>query len=124
MNYRIIMNDGKQIVVNQLAGESILKAKSQFIRYGENMFNLKSIARVEPVAEEKYTQLPETTPKYYSQEKKVKAIESMIKGFKSAFVSREIPATSQSILDRMNKSLELAKEGKLKELSPSKIFGY
>ncbi len=122
MNYRIIMNDGEQIVVNQTAGESILKAKSQFIRYGDRMFNLKSISRIEPV-EERKVQIPETTPKYYSQEKKVKAIESMIKGFKSAFRG-EIPVISQPVLDRMNKSLELAKEGKLAEVSPSKIFGY
>ncbi len=122
MSYIVTMMDNKQIIVPEHVGIEILKAQVDRVNWNNTMINLKSVSRIEPMEETQYKQLPETTPQSYTKERQIRAIESMIKGFKS--VNSGKLGNSKVILDKMESSLRLAKDGKTKEIIPSKMFGY
>lgn len=80
MNYKITMNDGESILVPEEVGLKVLQAKSHFIRYGDRMFNLKSISRVEPEEVRQSSPLEIEAPQSYSRQRYLRALKSMLEG--------------------------------------------
>jgi len=96
MNYKITMQDGENILVPEQVGLKVLQAKSQFVRYGDRMFNLKSIARIEPEEKPQYNLLPEKKPEPYSRQKYLRGLKSMVEGCRKVKGQK-----AQELADRM-----------------------
>jgi len=110
MNYQIIFHDGKSVditeqqkeAIYQLSGNPRMKGvdiNGEFIFFG-------SIARIMKSANQpSYPLLPtiNQTLNTFSVERKKRAIQNMINGFKRVFEGREMPAKSMAILNDMQK---------------------
>jgi len=122
MNYKVKMIGGEEFLVPQLVGDRILKAEADRINWNNRMINLRSISRLEPVNEKPYKELPEFKKPEMTQSRRIRQLESMIRGFKKTNDGKT--GNGRVILERMNKSLELSKQGEKIEVQPSKMFGY
>ena len=107
LNYKITMNDGENILVPEQVGLKVLQAKSQFIRYGDRMFNLKSIARIEPEETKTYKQIPTEAPQSFSRQRYLRALKSMVDGCRKVKGHK-----AQALADRMEMKYQQALKSK------------
>ena len=117
MKYIISMMDGTKTTVPQQVGEAVLEAKSPFVKFGNRMFNLKSISKIEPSNEADLSTPQLSKPKIYTKRSRIRALESLLRGLNKSLIGATKPEVINSIIERADKKLKEAKllrEGEIK----------
>ncbi|MCK9370803.1 hypothetical protein M0R04_12915 [Candidatus Dojkabacteria bacterium] len=117
MKYSIICHDGKQFEITEEQKEIIYKLSSSTTKgvdVNGEFIMFSNIARIEKVVGENYTypnysnnNMPfERIAEKVHENRKKRAMQSMIKGFKQHFQSREMPTQSKELLSKMELKLK------------------
>lgn len=108
MKHQITLNDRTQIEITQEQADKIFKLSSnpniKTMLIDNQLIAFSAIATIKPIEDRKSLPLPQYKP--FTREKRIRALECMLNGFKSHFGNRKMNVNARIILNKMETSLE------------------
>jgi len=124
---KVKISEKQEVALRQTKANKLVKLNGITVNTStiDSIMPLNEYYRLNPnerPASNTYKQIETPKKEPMTQSRRIRQLESMIRGFKKTNDGKT--GNGRVILQRMNKSLELAKQGEKIEVQPSKMFGY